>query len=270
MGALSEQDAARPPNTSALRASFPQKGRGRRFAFGISAFVVLVTMGVLPPLLRWHREGINRAASLSNLRRLAAGLQLYAQDWDGCTMPPAYRTGENEWRTWPVTLKAYVAPRTVFSDPANPVDFADSRLRDPANGFPVPTSYALNRRFWNTFASGPFPLDNLELASQTVLFVEAGPLWKAGGQSPTDAPPLFARLDYGDTLDAVAGLCPFPSPHGGKMTVVAADGHTATVTVEHYRASDGPHDALYGRVGANIYNWNGGHPNGETDRPPRE
>jgi prepilin-type processing-associated H-X9-DG protein len=80
----------------------------------------------------------------------------------------------------------------------------------------------------------------------------------------------FALLDYGDTTDRYRNLFAYPSPHDGRMTVVAADGHGLLITVDHYGPADGSHDPLYGRVGGNIYNWNGGHPNGETDRPPRE
>jgi hypothetical protein len=80
----------------------------------------------------------------------------------------------------------------------------------------------------------------------------------------------FARLIYSDTLDRVDGFCPYPSPHAGKMVVVAADGHAEVIDIEHYTREDGAHDRLYGRLGKDLYNWNGGHPNGETDRPPRE
>ena len=52
--------------------------------------------------------------------------------------------------------------------------------------------------------------------------------------------------------------------------VVAVDGHAVMVEVKHYGPEDSPHDPLYGRIGNSIYNWNGGHPNGETDTPPRE
>ncbi len=68
--------------------------------------------------------------------------------------------------------------------------------------------------------------------------------------------------------DTGAAPLAYPSPHDRRMNVTAADTHTATVKVAHYRPAG--HDPLYGRLGGNIYNWNGGHPNGDTAGPPRE
>ncbi len=145
-------------------------------------------------------------------------------------------------------------------------------MRDPARSFVVSTSYALNARFWNTFAPGPFPVDNLELPAQTALFVEAGPMSAQALRAPRSNAEShdWARLEYGDTADVVEGLWPYPSTHGGKMAVVAADGHAVSLTVEHYAPTSGPHNALYGRIGGDIYNWNGGHANGDVDHPPVE
>lgn len=228
--------------------------------------VILLFLITLVPLFRWQQGELTRTRSVNRLRRLALGLLLYAQDWDGRMMPPAARLPEGTWLTWPQVLDAYVEPSETFLNPANP--FQNGFPRHPEHGYPVRTGYALNRRFWGVFSPGPFPLDNLELPEQTALFVEAGPMWR----SPVHAGPRadIALLDYGDTMDRVHGMCPYPSPHNGKMAVVAADGHAQAVTVAHYTPDQGPHDPLYGRIGGKIYNWNGGFPNGETDTSPRE
>ena len=197
---------------------------------------------------------------------------MYAEDWDGSGMAPATRLPSGYWQTWPGLLRPYVGPYTVFSNPANPVMPEPSGLRDPRAGYAINSSYALNRRFWNTFSPGPFPIDNLELPAQTALFLEAGPMWKGPTTrlgSGANAPSI-AVIEYGDITDRYQGLTPYPSSHDGRMAVAAADGHALLLRVDHYSGKDGIHDTQYGRIGENCYNWNGGHPNGETDRPAHE
>ncbi len=233
---------------------------------GLLAAAVVAGLLGLRPLLAWQRTGQEQAVSLTNLRRLAVGLQQYAQDWDGRAMAPALRMPDGQWRTWVDPMRAYVS-RTAFNNPANRVPPSESPVRHPTDGYTIYTSYALNRRFWNTFGPGSFPLENLELPGQTVLFVEAGPMWRSPRAASPAAPPI-AYLDYGDTTDRYRNLYPYPAPHNGRMAVVAADGHGVVVTVEHY--APGAHDTQYGRLGGSLYNWNGGHPNQETDRPAHE
>lgn len=253
-----------PPESAVVTPLPPRRRRQVLFAL----LTVALCVAFLPPLFAWQQMGEERALSLSNLRRLSSGALLYAQDWDACTMPPSYPVDAHFWQTWPSLLRPYVSPDSTFSDPSNPVLPFHSAVREPGRTYPVNSSYALNRRFWNTFGPGPFPLANLELPEQTALFVEAGPMWKSPYR-PNEGRPL-AFLEYGDTMDRYGELYPYPSPHDGRMAVVAADGHGTILKVVHYDPKDGPHDTLYGRIANSIYNWNGGHPNGETDRPPRE
>ena len=241
-----------------------------------SLLIVGLIVG-LPPLLTWQRTGEQRARSLSNMRRLADAWQLYAQDWDGAPVPTVERRVEEEggktyWLTWNKRLGAYGATTAILDNPANPAGEQRHALHDPMRGFDVETSYALNTRFWDTFAPGPFPVDNLELSAQTALFVEAGPMSAdrlRAPQSEAESRSL-ARLEYGDVADRVGELWPYPSTHGGKLAVVAADGHAVSLSVEHYAPASGPHNPRYGRIGGEIYNWNGGHANGDTDHPPME
>lgn len=234
----------------------------------VGGFVVLATAIGLPPLLLWQRQSEERAISLSNLRRLSLSLLLYSQDWDGRLMPPTTHAAYGSLVTWPTTLAPYVAPESVFDNPANPLPKAASALRDPADGYPIRSGYALNRRFWNTFSPGPFAVEDLEIPTRTAMLVEAGPMWRDPLQR--DDRSHYGVIHYGDMLDRSAGYCPYPSSHEQRAAVSAADGHAVTLHVEHYSPASGPHDRLYGRIGANIYNWNGGHPNGQTDRPARE
>lgn len=210
-------------------------------------------------LLAWQRAQSQRTACQSNQRRLAIALLLYAQDNEGCLPPPEQRRSDGGWRTWVDALEPYVVREGTTVCPANPAQGA----RNPYQGYPFPHSFALNERFYGVFAPGPFPIENLEIQARTVLLVEGG-WFRAEGPFGRPTYP-WAMSVYWDTA-----WWPnvYPSPHAGRMNVVAADGHAITVTVAHYSAAD--HDPLYGRLGGTIYNWNGGHPNGETSGPPRE
>lgn len=220
---------------------------------------------VLPPLFLWQQREKRQTRSLSNLRRIALGTLLYAQDWDGRTMPPVQKLPNGKVLSWANTLIGYGANPDVFQNPANPL--SDPAPKDTKLGSTVNTGYAINRRLWDTFSKGAFPLENLEIPEKTVLVVEAGNAWSQFDKPENVA--SVAALTYGDTTDRINGFVPYPSPHQGRMAVVAADGHTVMVRVAHYDKTM-PHDSLYGRLGGNIYNWNGGYLNGQTDRPNRE
>jgi prepilin-type processing-associated H-X9-DG protein len=220
--------------------------------------------------LRWQKQEHAQNLSLSNLHALATATILYAQDWDGRPMPIAMRGANEKWVTWPMTLLHYLASSAKLENPSNPT--CDLNVTHPTEAYRIRAGYALNRRFWNTFGRGAFPIDNLDVPAQTALFVEAGRMWKDPLVPPTPQNPAapFAVLDYGDVGERVRGYCPYPSTHNGRMAVVAADGHAELVKVEHYDPAEKSHDPMYGRIGGGIFNWNGGYPSNELDRPPRE
>jgi hypothetical protein len=281
MGALDDSpDVSGDPGseraeiTSAdLNVEPPGVADGSRRQQIIAAVICAVLLSVaLPPLFAWQSENQQTALSLANMRRVANGCRYYAQDWDERLPPPSQHMPNGFTLAWPRLVRPYVLLDEAFTNPANPVKPFASNLRCPAEDRTVDTSYALNRRFWGRFSPGPFPFGNLEIPEQTVLLVEAGRMaadprhpgrvWGAGPGTALDL--------YGDTTDRVMGLSPYPSVHGGQLCVVAADGHGIAVKVLYYGPQDGPHDRLLGRIGVDIYNWNGGYGNGETDRPAHE
>ncbi len=238
-----------------------------KWAIALGVVLILIVVASAP-LTSWSRTNEQRALSLSNIRRISLGALLYSQDWDGRFMPPVEHRPDGSWLTWVERVRPHVAPDSVFSSPSNPIPFEGSHITDPVTGAPVRASYAFNARFWGTFAPGPFPLENLEIPAQTVLFIEAGPAWKTPFVQGRNV--NIARITYGDTMDRLNGLVPYPSTHESRIAVAAADGHAVTVKVAHYDLSNGLHDPLYGRLGGNLYNWNGGHPNGAVDQPARD
>lgn len=236
----------------------------------IVALLLIGGLASIAPLTAWQNREQRDAVSINNLRRLGQGLLLYAQDWDERPMPPVLKVetaNKTEWQTWPQTLLPYLPDKATLDNPSNPLS---KTTTDPAGAYPITSAYALNSRFYDTFGAGTYPLDDLELPNRTALFIEAGPLQKDPVNPALSANPATARLDYGDISDTANGAFCYPATHSGKIAIVAADGHAETVPVAHYRASDGPHDKTYGRIGGAIYNWNGGFATGETDKPPRE
>lgn len=238
--------------------------------------VILLCAGVLlPPLFAWQSENQQRTLSLSNMRRIATGCMIYSEDWDYKMPPPKYATGGTGFVSWPQLVRGYVMLDEAFSNPQNPVPaFAPASaasLRDPVDQHVVHTSYALNQRFWGYFSAEAFPLENLEIPEQTVLLVEAGRMARDPAHPKFDPKSARTALDlYGDTTDRVNGLSPYPSTHTGQMGVVAADGHGISLKVLYYSDPDHVHDSRIGRIGADIYNWNGGHPGGSPETPQHE
>lgn len=215
-------------------------------------------VAALVPAFRWQDYWEKRTLCQSNLRRLSNALLLYAQDHDG-SLPPTESSQNGVWRSWVELADAYKKGQELESCPANPAEGA----RHATLGYPFPYSYAMNYRFFGVFSKGPFAAENVEIPAQTALLVEAG--WRRDS-SPFGPPgkPL-AMSAYFDTTEYPTA---YPSPHDGRMSVAALDGHSVSVKVAHY---DKPwHDPLYGRLGGSIYNWNGGHPNGDIAGPARE
>jgi prepilin-type processing-associated H-X9-DG protein len=209
--------------------------------------------------LYWRTVLSQRTLCQSNLRRLGTGLLLYAQDHDGRFPPTDYRLPDGTWRPWAAVLHPYYDDPAVLTCPSNRAESAT----EPYRGYRYPYSYSLNMRFYGVFSRGPYPLENLELPGQTALVVESGRYRTDGPFGKRTYP--WAMAGYWDTAWWPGG---YPSPHLRRMNVAAADGHVVWLPVAHYRP--GAHDALYGRLGRSIYNWNGGHPNGDTAGPPRE
>lgn len=236
--------------------------RARLVIGGGLLLAIAVFVGYL--LLQKSLEDQKIQLGLTNLRRLGIGYLLYAQDWDGLPTPMSYKDADGKRTNWTELLSAYIDP-TNLENPLNPLPSGALHARHQTL---VKTGYALNYRFWDTFGKGAYPLENLEIPAQTALFVEAGNPWR-NPLSPTSEQKPFAVWDYTDTTERIDGYYPYPSARTGKTAVVAADGHIVVVKVAYYAPSP-LHNPLYGRLGGNIFNWNGGFENGKTDAKPKD
>jgi len=205
----------------------------------------------LVPLFGWQATMESKATCVSNERRLATSLLLYAQDYDWRLPRHSYKRDNGFVVTWVDTVMPDMPGRQVALCPAT----ASSQKGSATGPRDNPYSYALNVRFYDRFQPGPYPYENLELPAQTAMVVETA---ARGPKSPSVS-------GYWDTT--VDTDC-YPVPHGGRANVAAADGHVITVKIA--RHAPGDHDVLYGRFGGSMFNWNGGHPNGDTTGRARE
>ncbi len=249
------------PDTPPVKANMPIQTR-----ILLTAFIVIVAAVVTPPIFMWRTREMAQALSLSHLHRLSYDLQLYAQDYDGGLPQPIDSRACIDWTT---RLRGYNIHKSTLINPSN---HSDVPIHDPLDACQVHSGYALNERFYGYFAKGPFPLYNLEIPEQTALLVEAGPMWNRTGRHGDAGVKSshYGMFAYTDTEDRVSNLVPFPSTHNGRLAIVAADGHALSVRVMHYSKKDGPHNRIYGRIGNDIYDWNGGRMNGHTESPPQE
>lgn len=247
------------PQEQAEVAHEPAPGRpgrmrrpGRSLLVAVAAAALL--SGAAPFLEQTRREGAGRIICMGSARRLGSALLEYAQDYDGC-LPPA----RCERVHWASLLQPYLGQDPLEPCPTHPIGHS----HDPYGSGAVPVGLGLNVRFDGYFAAGPFPLDNLEIPTQTALLVEAGPVLLDGpfGVRRTD----WAVPWYWDTSWWPGA---YPSVHGKRNNVVAADGHAVSMKVAHYSKTG--HDPVLGRFGGSVYNWNGGYRNGWTLGPPAE
>ncbi len=219
-------------------------------ALGVGVFAAMV----------FRSEMATRSSCLGNERTLGVALMLYAEDYEECLPPPSVSARHGGRIFWISLIAGYLdGGGNVFNCPDN----SAKGDVDRRYGLPYPCSYAINGRFDNYFMKGPFPLTQLDIPYETAMLVEAGGERRNG----PFAPPASNRAAcvYWDTAD-FGNI--YPSPHAGKMCVLAADGHAAAVKVEHYDRIN--HNPIYGCLGDEIYNWNGGFPNGRTDLPPAQ
>jgi prepilin-type processing-associated H-X9-DG protein len=248
------------PNESSFLHT-PEETRPRRK--GRFSLPVLLALGIVAvligiPAIRWQQISVARVSCLTNERRLASALMLYSQDHNGCLPPTEIRTA-NGWKSWINLADPYIRAQEIVECASNSARGA----KHATLGYSFPYSYALNERFFGVFSPGPFPVENLEIPEQTVLLAESGWQRSASPFGPPERP--LAMSAYTDT-----GLNPtaYPSPHDGRMNLVAADWHAKSLRIAHYGTAG--HDTRYGRVGGALYNWNGGHANGDTASPPHE
>ncbi len=218
-------------------------------------------------LFLWRQDERAEIVTLTNLQRLGNGTLLYAQDWDGRPPPARFPLEEGAARLWSDALKPYIEARHLIN-PANP--FPETAKRGSGFAPPVP-GFAMNVRFTELGSGRTTSLEGLELPGRTALFVGAGPSWKnpldASEGQGTDGSPLYDDISDRDEK----GCFRYPSSLRKRLPVGAADGHAELVEVENYVPTPAqPHDRRFGQIGSGIYNWNGGCPPGETDRPPHE
>ncbi len=245
-----------PPNRKLLAVQLenPQpnnKPTGKSKSIWLLIPLVAVLAVVARAMMETERVESQKVACITIERRLSTALLLYGQDHDGCLPMGDYSLGSNKWRTWVDLLHSYLAQDEKLFCPLLPM----TDVKESTHGYPMPSSYTLNERFFGKFSTGPYPIDNLEIPAQTAMIVEGGPF---------KSKPAVGAILYGDLYTQPER---HNTPHDGKLNVAAADGHVVTLKPP---AKIIDHDVLYGRLAGTIFNWNAGYPNGHTAGPPHE
>ena len=123
------------------------KGRRRgRLTAAFTLIELLVTIaivGVLAALVALLvprvMKSADQAKSLSNMRQIGGGFQLYANDHD-MDVPARVQTGDK----WPKLIFEYLKDARVYADPSDPENILKRRNVDPLSNAVNNTSYMMN------------------------------------------------------------------------------------------------------------------------------
>jgi prepilin-type N-terminal cleavage/methylation domain-containing protein/prepilin-type processing-associated H-X9-DG protein len=108
--------------------------------------IISILAAILFPVFARARENARRASCMSNLKQLAFGWQMYAQDYDGRL--PYYQYGSGATNTDMGKVFPYVKSKQVFLCPSS--NLPDTHLYDPATSaygteYGLPAVYAPNQ-----------------------------------------------------------------------------------------------------------------------------
>ncbi len=115
--------------------------------------IIALLAAILFPVFAKAREKARQITCASNEKQLGLAILQYVQDYDE-TLPERQvgNGGQGEDGDWEVTVYPYVKSLQVFSCPSNPSNQRDSLANNandtplnPADPFPFPSSYAVNR-----------------------------------------------------------------------------------------------------------------------------
>jgi len=81
--------------------------------------IIAILAAILFPVFARAREKARQTACLSNIKQLALGLLMYAQDWDE-TLPAGYYYAGDFNANWQIQVQPYVKNAGIFHCPSDP------------------------------------------------------------------------------------------------------------------------------------------------------
>ncbi len=118
--------------------------------------IIAILAAILFPVFAQAREKARQASCQSNLKQIALGLAMYAQDYDEMVcknyqyMP---QPGATMLAWWPDLIQPYVNNWQLFVCPSSPGTPTYTYMRPPGN--PNPMVYGYGRASWLCTNSGP-------------------------------------------------------------------------------------------------------------------
>ncbi|MFQ3587039.1 MAG: prepilin-type N-terminal cleavage/methylation domain-containing protein [Fimbriimonadaceae bacterium] len=107
--------------------------------------IIAILAAILFPVFASAKESAKAVRALSQAKQLAAGVMLYAQDFDDCFVPASMRPVEpgRDPIVWPPLVLPYVGSRDIFVLPGTDGTFADSwsNRRNQNIGYSDATGY---------------------------------------------------------------------------------------------------------------------------------
>jgi len=219
--------------------------------------IIAVLAGMLLPALGRAKGKARALNCLSNARQLSLGVMLYVDDHQG-VFPPSTDYSippEVPQRVWTVNLLAYVPATNVFACPGAQlrsfatgwaergvasIGYTSATAYDPLaqEGFPTPTRAAIVEQPSLTPFFGDTP--NGPTAAKYRGYVFSPYNGQSHDQDPRLGIPLIAEQDLVQELNILppAALKPLQGRHAARVTLLFADGHAGSHSVDSIRKQD--------------------------------
>ncbi len=127
--------------------------------------IIAILAAILFPVFARARENARRASCQSNLKQIALGITMYAQDYDGGYLPDYGSDAAAGYQLWPQLLQPYLKSAQIFDCPS----FGHKN----SGGYDASISYGYN--YWlDRYYYADATESGITNPSQTVLLAETG------------------------------------------------------------------------------------------------
>jgi prepilin-type N-terminal cleavage/methylation domain-containing protein/prepilin-type processing-associated H-X9-DG protein len=214
--------------------------------------IIAILAAILFPVFAQAREKARQASCLSNVKQLALGVMMYAQDWDEMVVLNNNEPDQPR-RAWVDLMQPYIKNDGILLCPSSVRNAAAPRDRLQSYGGRQ-NAYALNNAYWNNTTLGslweksggrsPATLASIEDVVGTVYFGDGGDAEGRTGAQSTSQVVRLGSYNNGD-LDVVPTIVPparFPYIGSGQADFIARhndglncaffDGHSKWLKVQ--------------------------------------
>ena len=193
--------------------------------------IIAILAAILFPVFAKAREKARQTSCLSNVKQMALGVAMYAQDYDE-KMPD--HCGQRTANCWAVSIYPYIKNAQMFACPSYANSNTFGIWRDYANGPSHPFSPALPRSYaWNLMLD-VLPLAKIDKPAQVAVIADCdGTGWMAPLHS------CIGFTDLGATQACATKYARMQPRHNEGANIALADGHakwySGTQIISNYR-----------------------------------